>query len=144
MKLSNQRLKQLMLEELGPTLDEVMDEMGLSREEESKLDYHGQRLPPADMLGDPDYEGEMARLELIKAARYACDLVDVLKNTDQLPAWIQAKITKASDYISTVKHYLTDRQKLAKKDQDFPDPKDAYQVPTGGITGDIDSIEIEL
>ena len=132
MKLSNEKLKKLMLEELGPTLQEVMDEMGMevSQEPESVelVNYHGEELPPPDMLGDPDYEGEMARLELLKASRYACDLTDMLKNTDQLPAWIQSKIAKASDYLSTVKHYLSDRIELAKRD-------------AGGHDG---AIEIEL
>lgn len=141
MKLTSERIRQLMLEELGPTLDEVMGEMGLVKDE-AKFDYHGQMMPPADMLGDPDYEGEMARLELIKASKYACDLTDMLKNNDQLPAWIQAKITKASDYLSTVKHYLSDRTELAKRDKDHPSPRNMYKVPTGGITGDVE-IEIE-
>ena len=132
MKLSNEKLKKLMLEELGPTLQEVMDEMGMEVTQEPEsvelVNYHGEELPPPDMLGDPDYEGEMARLELLKASRYACDLTDMLKNTDQLPAWIQSKIAKASDYLSTVKHYLSDRIELAKRD-------------AGGHAG---AIEIEL
>jgi hypothetical protein len=97
-----------------------MNEMGMEVEEEPEsvelVNYHGEELPPPDMLGDPDYEGEMARLELLKASRYACDLTDMLKDTDQLPAWIQSKITKASDYLSTVKHYLSDRIELANRD----------------------------
>jgi hypothetical protein len=119
MKITSKRIKELMLEELGPTLDEVMNEMGMGQEQPQEIElvnYHGQELPPPDMLGDPDYEGEMARLQLLKASRYACDLTDMLKDTDQLPAWIQSKITKASDYLSIVKHYLSDRIELAHRD----------------------------
>ena len=119
MKITSKRIKELMLEELGPPLEEVMGEMGAQQgqpQEIELINYHGQELPPPDMLGDPDYEGEMARLELLKASRYACDLTDMLKDTDQLPAWIQSKITKASDYLSTVKHYLSDRIELANRD----------------------------
>ena len=30
----------------------------------------------------------------------------MLGDMDQLPAWVQAKLTKASDYLSAVYHYL--------------------------------------
>jgi hypothetical protein len=62
--------------------------------------------PPMDMTGEPDYEGGMARNELKTAARDAMALVEKLKESDQLPAWCQSKITMASEYIQTVKEYL--------------------------------------
>lgn len=109
MKLSESRIKQIVMEEIGPTLEEVMKEMGA---EDTGTNYHGEKLPPPDMLGDPDYEGEMARVELHRASKYACDLVQMLKNTDQLPAWVQSKITKASDYLTVARNYLADRLEL--------------------------------
>lgn len=111
MKLSESRIKQIVMEEMGPTLEEVMKEMGVK---EAGTNYHGEQLPPPDMLGDPDYEGEMARVELHRASKYACDLVQMLKNTDQLRAWVQSKITKASDYLTVARNYLADRAELER------------------------------
>ncbi len=61
---------------------------------------------PKDLTGEPDYEGGMARNELKTAARDAMSLVQKLKESDQLPAWCQSKITMASEYIQTVKEFL--------------------------------------
>jgi hypothetical protein len=109
MKITEARLKQMIMEEIHPTLEEVMKEMGV---ETGTTNYHGEQLPPPDMLGDPDYEGEMARVELRTASKYACELTDILKNTDQLPAWIQTKISKASDYLTVVRNYIVNRIEL--------------------------------
>ena len=32
--------------------------------------------------------------------------MNMLDDNEQLESWVQSKITKASDYIATVKHYL--------------------------------------
>jgi len=109
MKITESRIKKIVLEEIRPSLEEVMKEMGIG---ETGTNYHGEKLPPPDMLGDPDYEGEMARVELHRAAKYACDLTKMLSNTDQLPAWIQSKITKASDYLTVARNYIADRIEL--------------------------------
>jgi hypothetical protein len=111
MKVTEARLKQLFMEELGPSLEEVMKEMGV---ETGGVEHQGEHVPPPDMLGDPDYEGEMARVELHRASKYACDLVDMLKDSDQLPAWVQSKITKASDYLTAARNFLADRIELEK------------------------------
>ena len=47
MKLSESRIKQIVMEEIGPTLEEVMKEMGV---EDTGTNYHGEKLPPPDML----------------------------------------------------------------------------------------------
>ena len=71
--------------------------------------------PPPDMFGEPDYEGGMARNELLNAAEQAAHLVSMLKESDQLPAWCQSKISLASDYIKAVHDYLMAEQKLQNK-----------------------------
>lgn len=55
---------------------------------------------------DKDHEVQMARSDLYKIAKYAIKLHDMLKNVEDLEGWQQAKITKASDYISAVYHNL--------------------------------------
>jgi hypothetical protein len=68
-------------------------------------------LPEPDapnFLGDDgiDYEGGMAKSQLLKMKKYAMALCDMIEDESQLEAWVQAKLTKASDYISSVYHYL--------------------------------------
>ena len=57
---------------------------------------------------DDDYDGEvdMARAELLKAAEYATKLFNHLANIESLEGWTASKITKASDYLSSVYHAL--------------------------------------
>jgi hypothetical protein len=61
-----------------------------------------------DFLGDDgmDYEGSMAKSQMLKMRDYANKLCDMVEDESQLEAWVQAKITKASDYMSSVYHYL--------------------------------------
>ena len=57
-------------------------------------------------LKHPDHEAEMARGDLYKMAKYSVKLLDMIQEGDELEGWMQAKITKASDYISSVYHRL--------------------------------------
>ena len=54
----------------------------------------------------PDEEGSMANRQLQQIAEYSNELMSMIGDNTQLEAWVQSKITKAADYISTVKHYL--------------------------------------
>jgi hypothetical protein len=53
-----------------------------------------------------DYEGDMARGQLQSIINNAQKVHDMLKDNDNLPEWVQSKITLAEDYISTVANYL--------------------------------------
>lgn len=57
---------------------------------------------------DDDFDGEidMARAELLKAAEYATKLFNHLANVGSLEGWTASKITKASDYLSSVYHRI--------------------------------------
>ena len=61
-----------------------------------------------DYLGDDgmDYEGGMAKSQMLKMKNYAKALCDMIDDETQLESWVQAKLTKASDYMSSVYHYL--------------------------------------
>jgi hypothetical protein len=66
-------------------------------------------LPDApDYLGDDgrDYEGSKARSQMLKMKRYIIALGQMIDDESELEAWVQAKLTKASDYMSSVYHYL--------------------------------------
>lgn len=54
-----------------------------------------------------DDEGYMANVELDSIERSIKNLRKSIKSSDtQLPAWVQSKITRASDYINTASEYL--------------------------------------
>jgi hypothetical protein len=53
-----------------------------------------------------DHEAKMARADLYKLAQYSAKLFKMIDENQELDGWVQAKITKASDYISSVYHYL--------------------------------------
>ncbi len=55
---------------------------------------------------DEDHEGSMAKRQMFKTAEYATIIFDMLDDNEELPAWIQSKLTKVADYIGVVKHYL--------------------------------------
>jgi hypothetical protein len=51
-------------------------------------------------------ESDMAKSQLSRASEYAAELEHMIHDGEELEAWVQAKITKAADYLSSVKHYL--------------------------------------
>jgi len=53
-----------------------------------------------------DHEAKMAKADLYKLAQYSAKLFKMIEEGEELDGWVQAKITKASDYISSVYHYL--------------------------------------
>ena len=58
---------------------------------------------------ESDHEVQMARAELYKLAKYSIKLHEMLKGVPEeagLEGWVQSKITKAADYISSVYHHL--------------------------------------
>jgi hypothetical protein len=56
--------------------------------------------------GEYDYEGEMAKSDLRTLVDAGQEIHDMLGDDDNLPEWVQAKITKATDYIDSVRDYL--------------------------------------
>jgi hypothetical protein len=84
MKISKKRLLEIIQEECG------MSSMA----------------PPELPSGEIDQEGRMAKRQLSDIAEYAAELSQMLSDETQLEAWVQSKLTKAADYIKTVKHYV--------------------------------------
>ena len=81
------------------------------REEESMIFSLEEAIGSIDK-GEYDYEGDMSRTQLQTIMRSAQELIDKLKANDNMPEWVQAKITKAEDYISSVRDYLMSREEL--------------------------------
>ena len=53
-----------------------------------------------------DQEGDMAKGQLRTMMSAAKELENMLGDNDNLPEWVQSKITKATDYIDSVRDYL--------------------------------------
>lgn len=57
--------------------------------------------------GEYNREGDMAKSDLRSIIDNAKRLHDMIRDGDNLPEWVQSKITLAEDYISTVANYMT-------------------------------------
>lgn len=53
-----------------------------------------------------DDEGKMARGQLMRMAKQAAALGNMMSDDKQLDGWVQSKLTKASDYLDSVHDYL--------------------------------------
>lgn len=60
--------------------------------------------------GEYDYEGDMTKTQLRGIIRNAQELHDILKPDENLPEWVQSKITLAADYIMTSSDYVKSRK----------------------------------
>lgn len=57
----------------------------------------------------PDHEVNMARSDLYKTMGYARDIYKMLERVSEeegIEGWVASKMTKAADYLSSVKHYI--------------------------------------
>ena len=78
--------------EYGQQLDHAKKRAMMTTEAKEKTEY--------------DYEGDMARGQLQSVINNAQRVHDMLEDNDNLPEWVQSKITLAEDYISTVANYM--------------------------------------
>jgi hypothetical protein len=63
----------------------------------------------------PDnHEAAMARADLYKIANYSMKLFKMIQEGQELEGWVQAKITKAADYIASVYHFMEYEMKYSE------------------------------
>ena len=72
-----------------------------------------------------DDEGRMAKSQMYKMADYITKLSNMLDDMEQLPSWVQAKITKASGMMSAVYHYLD--YEFARKNDNLMEHVDSHK-----------------
>jgi len=65
--------------------------------------------------GEYDYEGQMARTQLQTILRNSKDLIDMITDEENMPEWVQSKITLAQDYISSVRDYIQSKEELEEE-----------------------------
>ena len=72
-----------------------------------KMEDHGPENPDAPVNhGEYDREGDMAKDDLRTIDDAAEELYSILQADENLPEWVQSKITKAVDYIDTARDYM--------------------------------------
>ena len=93
--------------------------------------------------GEIDREGRMAKRQLSDIAEYAAELSQMLNDETQLEAWVQSKLTKAADYIKTVKHYVEYGMEEGAYDQVMPGMQ-AEMPEMDPMVGMDDQIPLEI
>lgn len=74
----------------------------------------GDEVDGAD-VGEYDREGDMAQGQLKTAEDAAAELRSILDADENLPEWVQSKITKAVDYLDTARDYMkSEKQGVAE------------------------------
>ena len=121
--------------EMGLPQDQIVSSMPVDNK------IRPQVIPVSEYDSHPDHEVQMARSDLYRAARSAMSLEKMLKSISEeqgLEGWVQAKITKAADYLESVYHYLDYEMKgevdeatygPGQKPSDQGDPNAVQQAP---------------
>jgi len=70
------------------------------------IDYADETEVDITDKGEYDEEGAMSKDQLARAADAALELQGILDDDENLPEWVQNKITKALDYLDTSRDYM--------------------------------------
>jgi hypothetical protein len=84
---------------------------------------------------EQDHEVQMARADLYKIAKYSIQLHELMKTVDEsagLEGWVQAKITKAADYLGSVYHHLDYQAATGEINDDEVDADQGLEATTEG------------
>jgi hypothetical protein len=85
-----------------------------------------------------DQEGEMAITLLNNIIDAAEDLILLLEDDENLPEWAQAKITKAEDYLDSVRDYMMN----LGDDEDEDEEEDDEDMNEAAYAGNLGFMEI--
>ncbi len=97
MRISRAELKKIISEEL---------EVVLTNEEAGEMFGEDVRDQLATIGNDGKGEGSMAVKQLNNIGMMSGDVLDLVDDSDNLDEWVEAKITKAHDYLNTVFNHL--------------------------------------
>ena len=82
------------------------DQQGMA---EGDVDSDGYSVDHADS-GEYDYEGDQARDQMNTIVRAARRLDGMLDDNENMPEWVQMKVTLAADYLDTAADYIESNQ----------------------------------
>jgi len=102
-----------------------------------KMEDHGPENPDAPVnYGEYDREGDMAKDDLRTIDDAAKELYSILDANENLPEWVQAKITKAVDYIDTARDYMKANKYAEEGSYPFAGKKVGHKEgPAGQLKG---------
>src|SRR6056300_995582 len=85
-----------------------------------RMDQLKEQDPALDPQNDGEYndEGGMAITQLKTAQDAINDLMGIIQKDDNLPEWVQSKLTKAVDYMDSVRDYLGAEFKESRASRD--------------------------
>jgi hypothetical protein len=75
------------------------------KEQPAEMVHDAENLEEDDWMQKDD-ESDMAHGQLANIKELVGELMGMIKDGDQLDAWVQAKLTIADDYLDSVYHYL--------------------------------------
>jgi hypothetical protein len=85
------------------------------------------RMNEAKDPNEYDNEGEMAKTQLKTIVRNAEDMMDIFDDEENMPEWVQSKITKASDYMTSAYNYMA-----SEDEEDDDDEKKVDEAMAAG------------
>jgi hypothetical protein len=106
---------------------------------EGDVDSDGYSVDHADS-GEYDYEGDQAKDQLNTIVRAARRLNGMLDDNENMPEWVQMKITNAADYIDTAADYIESNQEpeLAEGERGRGRPPSGQQDTTPVTPGRVE------
>jgi len=84
--------------------------------------------------GEYDQEGDMAKDDLETIVRAARRLTGMLDDNENMPEWVQSKITKAADYVDTAADYIESNkeQEVGIDEAEYQGHEVSLNKPTRG------------
>lgn len=89
-------------------------------EQPAEMIHNAEYLEEDDWMQKDD-ESSMAHGQLANILELAQKLRKMISNGEQLDAWVQAKLTKAEDYLDSVYHYLQGEEYEHEEEEEYDD-----------------------
>ena len=88
-----------------------------------ELNMYKESVNEAKDPGEYDKEGDMAKTQLKTIIRNAEQMMNILSDNENMPEWVQNKITKASDYLTSAYNYMASEDDGGKMDEEMDPTK---------------------
>ena len=88
-----------------------------------ELNMYKESVNEAKDPGEYDQEGDMAKTQLKTIIRNSEQMMNILNDDENMPEWVQNKITKASDYITSAYNYMASEDDGGKMDEEMDPTK---------------------
>jgi hypothetical protein len=101
--------------EAEPLVKKYMKKQGYKVHDVEHVGMVSKKVNEAVDKGEYDYEGQMARTQLQTTMRNCKDMIGMIKDDENMPEWVQSKITLAQDYITSARDYLQSKKELGEE-----------------------------